>query len=151
MCDIHDTCGSVCSGNKDSLKAFRPILVDCDELGVAPGLTENSKWTKGHRTSKQGGVVVLVMPVVMPCVAILIHQAVQRKHTRVRQHWCQWYCFSCHCPTLKAQKTCLFPQCLTMSNVVLHQHRRFCVSCKTWWVVWLLSISLIKPHPHRLN
>lgn len=31
------------------------------------------QWTKGRKTSKQGGVVVLVMPVVIPCVAILIH------------------------------------------------------------------------------
>lgn len=45
-------------------------LIDCDQMGVARGLTENPEWTKGHNTSKLGGVVILVMPVVMPSVAI---------------------------------------------------------------------------------
>lgn len=45
--DIHDTC----SVEKPCL---RPILVDCDEMGVPPDLAENSSWTKGRKNSKKG-------------------------------------------------------------------------------------------------
>lgn len=149
MYDIHAACRSACPGNKDRLKAIlpsHPAWLWWDGSGNL-GLQRIQSEPKVAKTSEQGGVVVLVMPVVMPCVAIFIHCNVQMEHTQVRQTLTSVILLVL--PLYIKGPVNLLSRRLTTSNVVLHEHTSLSFDSFGYFT-WQIFVFVILSDSHKI-